>query len=231
MGEINVPRNEQDALDAIDSSTLSSFIDECLRDGYPYALQPMGLDSCGPFVASNLRRFEGALSEYRQSKAPKKLAATRTEALLAGSDLLAAVQQMKARVETEKRQAELFYIDDHIQPPFRFTEQLTVKVHYRWRPTTENEWAHERIEFLHRFDPRPNYLYPQPTRKGSAAQQARDRQDELHAEWEHLRRQALWSVRDYFQGGGDGSAIPRAFQAKADTHTRGLNNFSARFWT
>jgi len=40
----------------------------------------------------------------------------------------------------------------------------------------------------------------------------------------------LYSLRDYFKGGGDGSKIPQSFQAKTDSYSRGLNNFSAKFW-
>ena len=231
MGEINIARSEQEALKAIDVVVLDHLIDQCLSNGVPYALQSFGLSNCGLFVSSKLRRFEEALLAYRQAKAPKKRSETQADALRAGSDLLNAVQQMKTRVKTEEQQADLFYIDDHIQSPFSFTERLTVTVHYRWRSSTGNEWLYASIEFSHKFDPRPDYLRPQPMRKRSVAQQSRDRQDELHEEWEHLRKLALWSLRDYFQGGGDGARIPKVFQVKADAQSRGLNNFSANFWS
>lgn len=230
MSGINIPLSEQMALRAIDSSTLRSLVDQCLGNGHASALAPLHLHSCGLFVGSKLRSFERALLDFRQSKTLRKLEITRTDALRAGSDLLHAVEQMKARVEREAKQAERFYIDDHIRPPFKCTEQLSVTVHYRWRPNVEVEWVHASIEFLHQFDPRSSHCHLQPTRKRSVAQQAKDRQDRLNAEWEHLKRQALWSVRDYFQDGGDGALIPKTYRVKADTYAGGLNNFSAKFW-
>ncbi|ROZ74938.1 hypothetical protein EEB15_16275 [Ramlibacter sp. WS9] len=230
MSEINILPSEQAALWAIDSPTFSRHIDQCVGDGHASALAPYRLHSCGLYFGSNLRRFERALLDYRQSKSARKLETTRTDALRAGSDLLFAVEEMKTRVEIEAKQAERFYIEDHIRPPFKCTDQLSVAVHYRWRPDAESEWVYASIEFLHRFDPHFNLLHIQPARKRSASQQARDRQDRLDAEWEQLKRHALWSVRDYLQDGGDGALIPKTFRVKADTHTGGLNNFSAKFW-
>lgn len=230
MSEINIPSGEQAALRAIDSAYLSSVIDECLGHGHASALAPLRLHCCGLFVGSKLRRFESALLDYRQAKSPRKLETTRTDALRAGSDLMFAVEQMKARVEAEAKEAERFYIDDHIQPPFKCTENLSVTVNFRWRPSPESEWGYASIEFLHRFDPHSDLFHMRPARKRSAAQQAKDRQDLLDAEWEHLRRQALWSIRDYFKEGGDGALIPKTYRVKADAHTRGLNNSSAKFW-
>jgi hypothetical protein len=230
MSEINIPPGEQAALRAIDSAYLSSVIDECLGHGHASALAPLRLHRCGLFVGSKLRRFESALLDYRQAKSPRKLETTRTDALRAGSDLVFAVEQMKARVEAEAKQADRFYIDDHIQPPFKCTENLSVTVHYRWRSSVESEWVYASIEFLHRFDPHSELQHMKPARKRSPSQQAKDRQDRLDAEWEHLKRQALWSVRDYFQDGGDGALIPKTNWVKTDAYIRGLNNFSAKFW-
>lgn len=230
MSEINIPRAEQEAIKAIDCDALSSLIDQCLNDGDLSALQPCRLDCCGLFVAVKLRAFERTLSEYRKAKAPKKLAYTQTDAHRAGSDLLDAVHQMKSRVKTEEKQAEFFYVDDLIPPPSGFTEHLTVRVYYRWRPSTDSEWMRESIEFTYTADLQPDYLCPLPARRKSARQQAMDRQNKLYAKWEFLKFQALCSVRDYFQDGGDGAAIPRAFRVEADAYTGEMSNFSARFW-
>ncbi|KAF0813929.1 hypothetical protein IGB42_01608 [Andreprevotia sp. IGB-42] len=230
MGDINISRSEYEALKAIDSVVLSRVIDQCVDEEYSSALLAFRLNNCGPFVASKLRMFENSLSEYRRFKAPKRRSEARADALRAGADLHYAVQQMKMRGEMEERQAEFFYIDDHVQPPVSFTDHLTVRVHYRWRISPENEWVYGSIEFSHKSDPLSDFQHTQPVRKKSAAHQAKDRQDELYAEWEALKRQALWSVRDYFQGGGDGASIPKVFRVKIDVRTRRLNNFSARFW-
>lgn len=61
-------------------------------------------------------------------------------------------------------------------------------------------------------------------------QQARDLQEALHREWTHLMQQALYSLRDYFQDGGDGSLIPKSYRVKVDAYSGRLNNFSAQFY-
>ncbi len=88
-----------------------------------------------------------------------------------------------------------------------------------------------RIIFSHVVDSQPDSTQPRPDRKPGAAKLEQDRQDNLYREWEHLMRLALCSLRDFFRDGGNGNAIPPTFQAKADPHSRRLNNYSARFWT
>jgi len=83
---------------------------------------------------------------------------------------------------------------------------------------------------MHTHQFAPAYLFPQPKRKPSAATQATAKEAELFRVWDHLRRLALHSVKEYFQKGGDGSKIPQTFQAKQDAYGGGLNNFSASFW-
>lgn len=71
---------------------------------------------------------------------------------------------------------------------------------------------------------------PPPARKPSAAKQAQERQEDLYREWKLLKDQALFCVRDYFREGRAGANIPKTFRVKYDPYTRGLNNFSAKFW-
>jgi hypothetical protein len=105
-----------------------------------------------------------------------------------------------------------------------------VRVSYRWRRTIDDAWSYGSITFHHNFDPRPDFMVPVPTRKPSKAKQERDLQDQLYQTWEDLMRLGLYSVRDYFREGRDGAAIPDVFQAKPDSRSRGLNNFSTKFW-
>ena len=230
MGEINIPREERDALKAIDVDILDKRIEQCLDEKRFSALRGLGLESCGPYVASNLRKYETALAEYSTAKAAKKLGETKSRARRAGDDLARAVQQMKYRVGTEETEDQLFHVEDRIIPPYQFSEHLTVCVSYRWRPTTANEWVFGSITFTHDVDTQPDHTVPPSKRKPSAAQQARNRQDVLYREWEHLMRLALHSVKEYFRDGGNAAAIPKTFKAKADAYSRGLNNFSTRFW-
>jgi hypothetical protein len=230
MGEINIPRAEQDALKAIDAEALDKLIEQCLREERPYDLRILRLDNCGLYVASRLRDFETALTAHSQAKAAKKRAETEHRARRAGNDLAYAVHEMKDRVETEEKEGQVFYVDDLIIPPSRFSERLTVRVSYNWRRAVEEKWVYGSITFVHDVDSRPDYTMPQPKRKPSAAQHERDRQDKLYDEWNHLMKLSLHSVREYFRGGGDGEATPQTFQAKTDSYTRGLNNFSAKFW-
>lgn len=230
VGEINIPREERDALKAVGADLLDKLIERSLDEKRPSSLRVLQIERCGQYVASKLRAFEKSLAEYGAAKAAKKLVETESRARRAGSDLAHAVQQMKRRVETEEKEDQLFYVDDRIMPPHRFSEDMTVRVNYRWRPTTEGEWEYGSVTFTHEVDLRPDYTMPLPKRKLSASKQERDRQEKLYAEWEQLMRSGLHSVKEFFREGGNASAIPETFQAKTDSYPRRLNNFSTRFW-
>lgn len=230
MGEINIPRAEQEALRVVECDVLDQLVDQCVREERPSVLRPLRLDSCGSYVASKLRAFDKAMDTYGKAKAEKKSAETRYDALSAGRDLMHAVLLMKQRMATEEEEGQRFHVDDLVLPPHRFGEKMSVRVSYRWRPSAVDPWAYGDITISHDVDTRPDYTLPPPKRKPSAARQAQERQETLYREWEHLKSLALHSIRDYFRNGGNGAEIPKAFQVKPDAHTRGLNNFSANFW-
>ncbi|MDH0735744.1 hypothetical protein [Achromobacter spanius] len=230
MGEINIPRSEQEALMAVECDVLNQLIDQCLREERPSALRRLRLDSCGPYITSKLRAFEKARDAYGKAKAEKKRAETRYDALSAGRDLVHAVLLMKQRIATEEEEGQRFHVDDLIMPPHHFGERISVRMSYRWRPSAADPWAYGDITIFHDVDMRPDYTLPPLKRKPSAARQAQERQETLYGEWEHLKSLALHSVRDYFRSGGNGAEIPKVFQVKPDSYTRGLNNFSAKFW-
>jgi hypothetical protein len=229
MSEINIPRDERGALKAVDTVELNKLIDQCFHEEQPAALQTLRLGSCGPYIASRLREYEKALAEHYKAKAAKKRAETESRARDAGRALEHAVAQMKHRVNTEEKEGLLFYVEDQIMPPHRFSEHMTVRVPYRWRRVIEDEWVHGSITFSHDVDTRPDYTLPISRRKLSAAKQEQDRQDRLYREWEHLKMLGLHSVKDYLREGGNGAAIPQTFRVKPDSYTRGLNNYSAQF--
>lgn len=230
MGEINIPRDQQNALDAIDANELDRLVDQAIREERSGDLHRLPLTSCGPFVASKLHYFEQTLAKHQSAKAPRKRAETENVLRRAGSDLSFAVGAMKRRMETERTEGQLFYVDDQIMSPHRFGERLSVRVSYRWRRAIDDEWTFGNITFVHDVELRPDYTTPSPKRKPSAAKQEQDRQTKLYQTWEHFMRGALYSVRDYFKEGGDGNKIPETFQATVDPHTRGLNNYSTQFW-
>lgn len=230
MGEINIPRDQQNALKAIDTNDLDRLVDQAIREERLGDLYGLPLTSCGPYISTKLHYFEQALAKHRVAKAPRKRAETENALRRAGSDLSFAVGVMKRRMETEQKEGELFYVDDQIMPPHRFGECLSVRVGYRWRRTVDDEWTFGSITVVHNVDLRPDYTIPVPKRKPSAAKQEQDRQTKLYQTWEHLMRGALYSVRDYFKEGGDGDKIPETFQATVDSYSRGLNNYSTQFW-
>ena len=230
MGEINLTDREINAIKAIDERELSRLIGNAVQEERIGDLYRMPLSDCGPYVATKLSYFEVALRRYREAKSARKREETNYSARRAGDDLLFALRQMKRRMETEEQNRQFFHVDDHVYWPHDFTNDLSVTVSYRWRKSVEDDSTSGNITFHHKFVPTPSYLRPQPKRKPSAAKQAQERQMELSSTWESLMRTALSTLRDYFQDGGDGSKIPQIFQAKADPHTGGLNNFSARFW-
>lgn len=230
MGEINISRDEQDALRAVNTDVLDKLISQGVYERRIGNLHLLNLASCGPYVASQLRAFEQALVEHGKAKSANKLAETKEGVRHAGSDLADAVRQMKHRVETEENEGQLFYVDDQIIWPDSFSEQLTVRVSYRWRRAIEDDWTYGDIAFYHRVDSWPDYVMSTTKRKASASILKQALQAKLSREWKQLMGLALHSVREYFRAGGDGSTIPPTFQAVADSYSRGLNNHSADFW-
>lgn len=230
MGEINIPRDQQIALAAIDASAVSSLIEQAIREEQSGEMLRLSLVNCGSFIATKLHRFEQALAKHRLAKAPRKRAETGDALRRAGDDLSFAVDAMKRRMETEKEEGQLFFVDDQIAPPYHFSKHLSVRVSYQWRRTVDDNWTFGSITFVHEVDLRPDYTVPAPKRKPSAAKQEQDLQNRLYQTWEYLRRGALCSVRDYFREGGDGDNIPNTFQTTVDSHTGGLNNYRTEFW-
>jgi len=230
MGEINIPRDQQTAITAIDARELDRLIDQAIRAERSGELHRLPLAACGSHIGTKLHSFDRALAKHREAKAPRKRAETGDALRRAGHDLSFAVGAMKQRLETEQKDAQLFIVDDQIVPPYRFTTQMSVRVSYRWRRTIEDEWQWGSITFVHHHDPRPNYAVPVSTRKPSAAKQEQELQNRLYQTWEHLMRGALYSVRDYFRDGGDGAKIPETFQVTVDSYSRDLNNYSTQFW-
>lgn len=178
MGEINIPRDQQDALATIATNELDRLIDQAVGREQLSDLHRHPLTSCGPYIARKLHYFKEALTEHRQAKAPGKRAKTEDALRRAGSDLSFAVDAMKRRMETEQKEGELFYVDDQIVPPHRFDKRLSVRVSYRWRRTVDDEWTFGRITFCSRrrstsrlYDPRPQAKAERcPAGAGSADQ-------------------------------------------------------------
>lgn len=230
MGEINIPPAEANALKAVDMKVLSGLIDQCLGSERHDALRSLRLDSCGLYVANKFREFSCSLDEYRNSKAPSKRDRTGESARRAGDNLKFAVQQMKDRLQVEEAEGQIFRVDDVIAAPYALDENITVRVGFQWRASVDDAWQYGSIVFSHRVHSRPDYARLEPKRKKSAGQQSRERQNELFDTWERLKGHAIFSVRDFFRGGGNGADIPKTFQVKADSYSGGLNNFSADFW-
>ena len=230
MGEINIPRQEREALKAINSSELFDAIDQCEFQGHSTALKEFKLFNCGVYVESRLRYFEKALFDYRGAKSSKKYAETLREVQSAGRELHFAVQQRQFLVAEAEKDDQLFQVDDLIMQPGRVSEQLSVRVGFQWRKAVEDAWAHGSITFTHNVVTRPDYTTLQPKRKPSAAQQERTKQEKLYAEWERLKNLGLYAIRDFFKDGGSGFDIPETFRVRPDAYSGGLNNHSAKFW-
>jgi len=230
MGEINIPKHQQDALKAIDTNELDKLVERAVQEEWSDDLHRLPLASCGPYVAARFRAFDQALAEHRRFKAPRKLAETRDHIRRAGDQLSNAVRDMKRRMEAEEKEGQLFYVDDHIIPPDHFDKRLNVTVSYRWRRTIDDQWTFGSITFFHEAYLRPDYTGPAPRRKPSVGKQNQELQNKLYQTWEYLMKGALYSVRDYFREGGDADKIPKVFQATVNSYTKGLNNHSTLFW-
>lgn len=227
---INLTDGEKAALSDIEESKISELLEHAIRMENAVALHQLPLSSCGPYVSSKLYRFEELLREFRAAKAPKNRERKLQDARKAAGDLSFALSSMKNRMKAEEHEGQLFHVDDHILWPHHFTKKLNVGVPYRWRRSVEDDWIHGSITFHYEYKERVDFTRPVPKRKPSTAQQARDLQDELSKAWEHFMMSALYSVRDFFKEGGDGSAIPSSFQAKVDERSGRLNNHSTVFW-
>ncbi|PHX39784.1 hypothetical protein AO263_19575 [Pseudomonas sp. NZIPFR-PS5] len=229
MSYINLPSDQQAAISDVDETVLRAAVRKCIDEEHVGPLHGLDLISCGPYVATKLRGFQQAIAEYIKAKAYAKRDRTRQDALHAGSDLIHAVQQMKGRLETERQEGELFFIDDQIRPPFHLSKRLSVRVPFRWRASPSADWKNGQPTFIYDLPLQPSYNQP-PKRKPSAAQVARDLEDRLFGEWERLKAQALFSMREFFRDGGDGDAVPEVFTVRPSTYGGGLNNFSCNFW-
>lgn len=230
MSGLYLSRGERAALASIDGDALRELIAEAIASARPGGLHGLRLTSCGPYVAERLRRFERDLGYYASAKSAQKRSDTRTQAHRAGSELAWAVCDMQSRMTDEDRELARFRIDDIIPSPRTFRKRIELRVGFSWRRSDDDEWRYGSIVFGHRVDVRRDYTRPPPKRKPSAAKQEEERQDELYRAWEHLRTLALNAVREFFQQGGDGAAIPASFEARAGTHSRHLDNFSCDFW-
>ncbi|ALT80032.1 hypothetical protein [Paucibacter sp. KCTC 42545] len=230
MIEINVPREEREAIKAVDVTRLLHLVDQCMREERLSALIELRLEDCGTYVGSKYRVYAQSLADHAAAKAAKKRSMTDHRARSAGSDLVAAIHEMKHRVATEETEDQLFQVEDCVSPPHVLDERINVRVGYRWRRSVDDDWTRGSITFVHDVDMQPDFRMPPPNRKPSAAKQAEARREELYRTWEHLTMLALHAVKRYFRDGGRADAIPRVFLAKLDSHSRGLNNFSANFW-
>ncbi|MFN8867169.1 MAG: hypothetical protein ACK51G_08275 [Pseudomonadota bacterium] len=228
MGDLNIEKREADAIKAVDMQALAQCIDRCIELEQGAPLRELPLHSCGLYISNKVRSFERALGNHAKAKAAKKRAETEYDVRKAGRDLEFAVQQMRHRVETEEKEGQLFFVDDHVHPPTLISDHIRVPISYRWRERVEDDWQYGNVTFVHEVVVRPDYSAPEPKRKPSAAQQAREREERRFREMEHLRSLALQAVRDHFRGGGAGSAIPNEVKAKTG-EDGGLNNFSVKF--
>ncbi|HCT4762805.1 hypothetical protein ACIUZ9_21875 [Pseudomonas aeruginosa] len=91
MVQINMTRDEKEAVNEIDRSQLQKLVDKCIYEERTGGIHSLGLSRCELYVASALRNFERALGDYSKAKSSKKREDTRTGVLRAGSDLVHAV--------------------------------------------------------------------------------------------------------------------------------------------
>jgi len=227
---INITPREMNALKSIDSRELDRLIEKAVHEEKLGPISQLPLFECGEYVAKHLRAFEDALRASANARSAKNIEDKRYRAISAGTRLSHAFFNMKARMEAEERNGELFFIDDHIRDPFTFSARMELNISYKWRRSIDEEWNHHRITFLHTVRERPNPYPSRNSRKLSAAAQSRELQKKLFYEWDHLKQTALYTLRDYFEGGGDGSKIPETFKVKSDPYDGSLNNQSAKFW-
>ncbi|WP_417417640.1 hypothetical protein [Hoeflea sp.] len=219
MGRIILEDREKQAIAAIDNAELDRFVDEAITYEQRGRLNNLPLHDCGEYVSGKLRSFDRALTQFWKAKSAKKREETLYAAQKVGRDLTFAVGEMKQRLEVEEREGQLFHVFD---PSMPLTENMRVRVSYRWRSSVEDDWNSGSILFKYKIRPRspPHTLrHPKPKLKPSARKLAEDRGNELRREWEHLEQLAHWSVRDYFRAGHDGAASPTSSRSRSGIET------------
>lgn len=95
MGEINIPRDQQVAIAAIDANELDRLIEQAIREERSGDLHRFSLANCGSYIATKLHSVDQALARHREAKAPRKRAKTGDVLRRASHDLSFAVGAMK----------------------------------------------------------------------------------------------------------------------------------------
>lgn len=229
MNIINYTPRQKEALNSINGSELDKLIDKAIREENPRLLAHLPLEECGELVAGKLRYFVADLEQCSRAKSFAKQEEARDRIKREGIRLSYAFGDAKGQMLQQEKEGDLFHVSDNIPYPSRFTKSLDVSVFYKWRRDIHDEWIYGSIHFSHEHEEAPDYT-SRRSRKKLSAKAARDLEDDLGREWEHLRNCALYSVRDYFKKGGDGNQIPETFKAKLDPYSRTLNNTCADFW-
>lgn len=229
MAVINLPKDQMDAIGAIEPKQLNRLIERAIETEDSGALGSC-LRACGSYISDQLRSFERALKTHREARSATKRDRTGRELRQAAYDLSYAVAAMQQRVDEERKDGELFYIEDRVLAPFRYSRRLSVTLGFRWRRNTSEVWQHGQITFTHAYEPPrdPSIFTRKP--KLSAAKQEQELQKQLSHAWNDLMKHGLWSLREYFKQDGDGAKIPKFFTAIPDSYSRTLNNFSTDFW-
>lgn len=230
MSDLYLSQGEVTAIKAIDVRNVEERVMAALNQACSTGLNDLNLWNSGSHINAQLRRYERDLADYAKAKAAAKRFETRSRAWSSGNDLIYAIVGMQRRADEQEKETELMRVNDVVLRPYRFSEDIQVRVNYQWRRTVNDSWAFRTIIFLQKVDVRPDYTLPQPKRKLSAAKQEEQRQELLYRHWEQLRRLALDAVREFLKSGGDGMAIPEEFEAKPSGRDRYLNNFSCDFW-
>ena len=230
MSRLYLSEHEISAIKAIDTAAVRESVKLALYESRTSVLRELHLSAASESITHHLGRYERDLAAYAKAKAAPKRKETWSRAWSSGQDLIYAVGAMKERVEKQEAETQLQYIDDQMGPPYRFSDRVEVAVHYRWRTTPQAAWNSGTITFFHDVDMSRDYSVPQPARKPSRAKMEAQREATLFDRWDHLRMLALDAVREYLTTGGDGSLIPKIYEAKPDRSDRHLNNFSCDFW-
>lgn len=72
---------------------------------------------------------------------------------------------------------------------------------FRWQVSQSADWKYGQLTFVYDFPPQPDYAQLSSSRRPSAVQAARNLERRLHEEWERLKMQALFSLREFFRRG------------------------------
>jgi hypothetical protein len=226
MPQINMTRRQIEIVTQLDLGELQDAIDRCFDCLSASPLVGQNLDELGNYVVQLLHDFRQDLVAVSKAKSAKKTDEMCAAARESGATLRYAVRSLIDMAHKQLANDASFKVDDYTIRPLTYTTTLSTTVRYSWRDESSETWRHGSIEFSTTSAP-TSPATPVPSR-ATKADIKRYEQAQLARYWEHFRQAALQAVKEFFEKGGNGAAIPRRQVLRATDHNPVISTDS---WT